>query len=176
MTVQDFPADTVPSADGSAFEVAEPDLAQWQRDIHGLLIVGSLEGSFDFCGHRISIRTLRTDEELIIAGLIKEWDATVGAAKAFATGVVALAVQSIDGSPLPTPLGETGSVRQWAAERFNYAQKFYPWTIDAIYTQYLELEQRVRDVLEHLGKASGPGASAASGLSTPLGPPSAGDS
>jgi hypothetical protein len=172
----EFPADTTPSADGTPFETAEPDLAAWQQDLHGLVLIGDLQASFDYCGHKIIIRTLRTDEELIVAGLIKEWDATVGATKAFATGIAALALVSIDGIPMPTPLGETGTPRQWAMERFTYAQRLYPWTIDAVYTAYLALEQRVRTVLEELGKASAPGAGVTPGSSTSPAPPSDGDS
>ena len=166
MTEQAFPSDTTPLADGAGLEFVEPDLAQWQRDLHGLTVIGALECSFDYCGHKISIRTLRTDEELIVAALVKEWDATVGGLKAYATAMSALSLQTIDGQLLPVPLGETGSLRQWAVERFNYTQKLYPWVIDAIYTNYLLLEGRVKEVISELGKASAPGAAAAPGPST----------
>lgn len=176
MTVQDFPADTTPSATGGGLDVAEPELDQWQQDLQGLLLIGHLEGSFDFCGHRIAIRTLTTDEELIVGAVIREWQDTIAATKAYAAAMIALAVQSIDGQPMPSPIGETGSRHQWAVERFRWAKQLYPWTIDAIYTQYMELEARVKTVLEHLGKASDPGESAIPGSSTRPGSPSDGGS
>jgi len=169
---QEFPAETTPAASGSPPSFGEPSITEWQKDLHGLLALGELTSSFEWCGHRIVIRTLRTDEELIVASMIKEWDTTLGGAKAYATAMCALAVQAIDGQPMPTPLGETGSKYQWAMERFRYAQRWYPWTIDAVYAQYLQLELRVKEVLAELGKASAPMGAASPGSSGSSGSPS----
>jgi hypothetical protein len=155
--------DIVPAADGTPLEFSEPD-ERWKQDFDGLLYIGELTASFEYLGHKIRIRTLRTAEELIVAELVKQWGDTIGGTKAYATALAALAVTDVDGRPMPTPLGEAGNSSQWAYDRFIFAQRWYPFTIDEIYTRYLELEARVREILDGLGKASTRAAS-------PPGPP-----
>jgi hypothetical protein len=154
----------VPAADGSPLAYGEMN-DQWKTDFHGLLHIGYLTASFEWLGHKIVIRTLRSDEELIIASLIKEWDATIGGTKAYAIATCALAVQFIDGQPMPTPMGENGTRDRWARERFAYAQTWYSPTITTIFNHYLELENQVKVVLEEMGKAPDPetGSNASSG-------------
>jgi hypothetical protein len=144
-----------PQADGSPLEFGEVN-DQWRADFHGLLYLGQLTASFEWMGHKIVIRTLTSDEELIIAAMIKEWDQTIAATKAYAVAVCALAVMFIDNQPMPAPLGENGSRDLWARERFSYALRWYDPTIKAIFNRYLELEARVREVLEEMGKAPAP--------------------
>jgi len=138
-------------------EISPPD-DKWRADFHGLLHIGALSGSFEWLGHRIVLHTLRSDETLLIASLIKEWESTIGSTTAYATAMCALAVDQIDSTPLPSPLGDDGTPDQWARERFAYAQRWFPPTIDMIYTQYLALEKRVQEVLAEMGKASARGA------------------
>lgn len=153
---EDIEEPTTPAAEGIEISFDEPDLAKWQQDLHGLLVLGQLSATFEWCGHTIRIKTLNDHEELIIASIVRQWESTIGGAKAYATAICGLAVQSVDGQPMPTPLGEQGDPDRWALERFNYARRWYPWTIDAIYGHYLMLETRVKEVLSGLGKASAP--------------------
>lgn len=167
---QEFPDEAVPSAStvqpaGPAVEihVQEPDEDAWREDFTGLLTLGALRAWFDWCGHRISIRTLTTDEELLVAHLIKDFEGSMGGMKAYATATSGLCVESVDGQPMPVPLGEhPNRPHQWALERFNYARRWFPPTIDAILNAYLQLETRQRAVMAALGKASAP-----EGLATP---------
>ena len=157
--------------------VDDPATSAWAEDFTGLLTLGELHGWFDWCGHRISIRTLSTSEELLVATLMREHEGSMGGMKAYATATSGLCVEAIDGQPMPVPLGEhPGKPYQWAYERFNYAQRWYPPTIDAILNAYLELEKRQRAVLAGLGKASAPEAAATPGLSGSSGSPADGAS
>lgn len=167
---QEFPDESDPAADTSPavteLHVDTADTLAWQEDFTGLLTLGELHAWFDWCGHRISIRTLSTAEELIVAHLMREHEGSMGGMKAYATATSGLCVEAIDGQPMPVPLGEDpGKPYSWAVQRFNYAQRWYPPTIDAILNAYLELEKRQRAVLAGLGKASAPGAPATPGLS-----------
>lgn len=188
MSLQDEPAAEVPFPDeavpagGSVprppaehvteLHVDEPDLAGWQEDFAGLLHLGRLTGWFDWCGHRIEFRTLVTDEELLVAQLIREFEGGMGGMKAYATATAGLAVQAIDHQPMPAPLGEHPNQQyKWALERFNYARRWFPPTIDAIFDAYLQLEARQRNVMSHLGKVSAPGAGVTPGLSATSGWP-----
>jgi hypothetical protein len=177
---QEFPDEAHPSADTSPnpaspaveLHVEETDTESWREDLTGLLSLGALRAWFDWCGHRISIRTLSTSEELLVAHLMKEFEGGMGGMKAYATATAALSVESIDGQFMPVPLGEDpGKPYQWAVQRFNYAQRWYPPTIDAMLNAYLELENRQRAVLAGLGKALGPGVSAILGSSGSSGSP-----
>jgi hypothetical protein len=165
-------APTTPAAEGIDIRFDDPKLPEWGRDLHGLLALGQLSATFEWCGHTIRIKTLSTAEELIIASIVRQWESTIGGAKAYATAICGISVQSVDGQPMPTPLGEQGDSDRWALERFNYAQRWYPWTIDAIYGHYLMLETRVKEVLSGLGKASAPMGAAIPESSTSSGSPS----
>jgi hypothetical protein len=161
----------VPLADGTAEGPSTPDFKAWEQDFHGLLKLGYLTSSFEWCGHRIVIHTLRTDEELIISSMIKEWQDTIGGTKAYASAMVALCVDFVDGQPLPIPLGEERRSDNWARQRFAFVQRWYPFTIDAIYNEYLKLEDRVKKVITEMGKASSP----VDGSSESAGSPASGD-
>lgn len=149
-------ADEGVPGEGERISVRDPD-PRWKQDFHGLLYLGALRGEFRYLGHKISIRTLQTSEELILALLTREHAETMGYARAHATGIAALAVEAVDGKPMPVPLGETDDKEiAWARDRYRYAQRWYPFTIDAIFDRYLELEQRAREVLQQLGKSPAP--------------------
>jgi hypothetical protein len=163
------PAEAVPQASGIPPEFSEPD-ERWAQDFHGLLYLGQLTSSFEWLGHRITIRTLNVAEELIISHLVHEWETEIGAPRAYATALAGMCVTEIDGQPMVTPLGEDDSRDTWARQRFAYAQRWYGYTIDRIYTGYLELEERAKTVLDELGKvprAAGPGPSVTTGQPVP---------
>lgn len=154
---QEFPGITTPMADGSEAVFSTPPDG-WQDDMVGLLVLGRLTSTFEWLGHKITLKSLTVSEEMIVGTLVKEWGDTISAAKAYATAMAALSVQDIDGHPMPVPLGDTSGAIGWAIERFKYAQRWYPWTIDVIYGRYLELEQRIGKVMAELGKDLAPGA------------------
>lgn len=177
-----YPDEEQPAAAGSpadpmTLHVVEHDEESWRQDFTGLLFAGALDGWFDWCGHRIELRTLTTDEELLVAQLMREYEGGMGASKSYALGIASLCVTSIDHQPMPVPLGEhPNKPYKWAQERFGYGKRWYPPTVDAIFDAYLQLEARQRAVLASLGKASGPEGNATPGLSATSASPSAGDS
>lgn len=149
-------ADESVPGDGDELVSEDPD-PRWTTDFHGLLYLGALRARFAWNGHVFRIRTLRSNEELIVAQLGSAWAETMGGTRAHAIAMVAMCVESIDGHPMPAPLGEqdAGSIG-WAEERFRYAGRWYSYTIDAIFERYLELEGRVREIMAGLGKGSAP--------------------
>lgn len=124
----------------------------------GLIYLGALTKSFFFLGHRFNIRTLTQGEMLIVPMLMKDWVGTVGEAKAYVVGMVCLCIESVDGQSLPMPFEERpGGNIDWARQRFDHVKdRWFPFTIDKVYSEYLELEQTALDVVEAMGKASGP--------------------
>lgn len=153
-----FPGEEAPAGDGPTASPLElhfedHDEGAWREDFTGLLVMGALRGWFEWCGHRIAIRTLTTSEELLVAQLTREFEGGIGGTKAYATALAGLCVEAVDRQPMPVPLGEhPGRPYAWALERFNYAQRWFPPTVDAIFDSYLRLEARQRDVMAGLGK------------------------
>ena len=153
-----------PPEDVLDLHLHEPDTGSWRDDLTGLLRLGYLTAWFDWCGHRIELKTLTTDEELLVASLVRDHEGGLGGAKSYATAMAGMCVTAIDGQPMPVPLGEhPGQERKWAYERYNYARRWFPPTIDAIFTAYLALEVRQREVIEALGKAPAPAGTAIPG-------------
>jgi len=162
----DAPAADAPTDAAPEVQFEKHDEAAWREDFTGLLRLGAIRGWFDWCGHRIALRTLTTDEELLVAQLTREFETGIGATKAYATAICGLAVEAIDRRPMPVPLGEDPDMPyKWALERFNYARRWYPPTIDAIFGAYLLLEVRQREVMTALGKSSAQADGATPGLS-----------
>lgn len=127
---------------------------RYREDFEGLMFIGALTSRFSFLGHEFVIRTLTVDELLAAGKLTKEFEDTIGAARAYATAMVALTIVSVDGTGMPSPIGEEpGNDYKWAYERFDYAKaRWYPWVVDYIYDKYLLLEERTRQVLEEMTK------------------------
>lgn len=152
-------------------EIATGELdPRWRAAYHGLLYLGAIRGKFSYLGHSFVVRTLRNDEELLVAQIAQPWVETIGSARAHSIAMVAMCTELVDGRPLPIPIGEqqAGDIG-WAEQRFLYCRRWYAMVTDHIFTRYLELEGKARELLKELGKeyaprASGPDSSSTSGL------------
>jgi hypothetical protein len=125
---------------------------RYKQDFEGLTYLGYLADEFDLAGHRFNVRTLNTDALLEVALWTQKYSGSLGESRAYSTAVVAAAVELIDGRPINRPLGPN---EPDFALRVAVVRRWYPWTIDQIYSRVRELERRVDDVLSELGKASG---------------------
>lgn len=128
---------------------------------NGLTFLGAMTSRFSWLGHDFVIRTLTQDELLQPPLLIKEWQGTVGEPKAYTTAMAAMCIVTIDGNELPIPLGNQPGRQNvdlaWAQLRFDYARKnWFQFTIDRIYSEYLDLENKVSEVIQAMGEAYGP--------------------
>lgn len=126
---------------------------RYREDFEGLAFIGSLSKTFQWLGHRFVIRTLTVDEMLAVATVSKAYADTIGNGLAYRTALVSLAVASVDGRDLPVPIGDSEDLA-WAFQRFDYAKAhWFQFTIDAIYNEYLELEEKTHRVVAAMGKA-----------------------
>ena len=137
---------TPDEADDSAF--LDP---RYKQDFDGLTFLGYLADEFEVGGHRISVRTLNTDALLEVSLWTQKYSGSLGESRAYSTAVVAAAVELLDGRPLHRPLG---SGEADFPHRVAIVRRWYPWTIDQIYSRVRELERRVDALLAELGKAS----------------------
>jgi hypothetical protein len=124
-----------------------------RQDFEGLLFLGRLTHTFTWAGHEFIIRTLTTGETLEVGLLAKPYQGSMAAMKAYQAALVAACVDSVDGRPMPVPI--TDDARDTStANRFRYVlRSWFPPVLDAVYEQYLLLEERVTQVLDAMGKA-----------------------
>jgi hypothetical protein len=126
---------------------------RYKEDFEGLMFLGALSASFSYVGHKFTIRTLTSLELMAVGRVIKLFAETIGANRAYATAMAALALQKVDGKELPIPYAEEEDPYAWAQQRFEYiAARWYPMVIDEIYMRYGLLEERVRGVMEEMAK------------------------
>ena len=146
-------SDSHPGADESGSDIAFDE--RHEEAFNGLLYLGALTKTFKWLGHTFVLRTLMTNENLAIGLMVKEWDGTIMENRAYATACVAACVLSVDGQDLPGPaFEETDEAR--LRRRFNLvASQWYPWTVDAVFNAYLELNGKVQEVLDAMGEAYG---------------------
>jgi hypothetical protein len=129
---------------------------RYAEPFEGLLYIGALTKEFEWLGHTFVIRTLTTNEILIVPLIIKKWEGTIGAARAYGACMVALATISVDGQSLPTPVETSPIGHEWALQRFNHVTgRWFPYTIDRVYSEYLELESEAVKTVEAMGNAFG---------------------
>lgn len=132
---------------------------KYKEDFYGLAFIGALSKTFEWLGHKFVIRTITVDEALMVSLLTKQFSESLGSGLAYRTAVAALAVQQIDNKDLPIPVGEDGDLA-YAQQRFDYAKaRWFQFTVDAIYNEYLELEYKTHQVVDAMGKAYGQTAS-----------------
>lgn len=154
---QNAPVGAQQGTEGTIEAETKPKLpefsAQHRLPLEGLLYLGRLEKRFEWAGHRFHIKTLSSDDRLMVGMLCKPYMGTTEETRAWLIAQVALCVISVDGKTPYTPLGEDDLMSGEAA--FMWARKQYPWTIDAIIAHLLDLEGEAEQVLEAMGKASG---------------------
>lgn len=123
----------------------------------GLAYIGALSKSFTWLQHTFTVRTLRDGEKLAIARIIKPYQETIGADRAYAAAIAAMCILDVDGEDLPVPIGETRKAEQWGQQRFDYVKdNWHGTTIDQVFNEYVALEDLAFRVIEALGKASAP--------------------
>ncbi len=152
-TPQDQP--TLTAEDGTELPAFDQ---RYSEAFQGLNYVGSLTKRFSWLGHEFVIRTLGVDEQLAVAQVAGRYK-DGGEQLAYLTAVVSMAVVTVDGEELPAPIGEDGQLAEWAHRRFSYVKaNWYQPTVNYVWSEYLQLEDKVAQVIEAMGKAFGPAA------------------
>lgn len=163
------PSSTAPESDGDTSgedgEAAPVEQAQaaeaplpefdpkYREPLTGLLYLGALTETFTLWGHEFVIRTLTTEQMTEAALYTAKYEGTRAANSAYAAATLANAVVSVDGNPLPQGLG--GNDTGFDARVAYVTKNWYPAVRDAIWAKVFSLEEKAREVLEALGKASG---------------------
>jgi hypothetical protein len=123
----------------------------------GLLYVGKLSTRVTHFGHSFDLETPSQREKLEAGILHKRYVNTISGDIAWATLTVALYLTAVDDEPLPEPLGPDTQTQ--VKERFNWVlDNLKPGVVETLFTDCLELDAQVNDVLgelERLSKVSG---------------------
>jgi len=129
------------------FSTFKPEVRQ---SVEGLIWLGYLEDSFEFCGHQFKIRTLYGNEELLAAKVTKEYTETLGQAKAWGWANVALALTEVDHrDDFCPPIGP--NPEEYAKARFNYVTGKWFWPLaEYIFERYAQLAIRQREAIDAL--------------------------
>lgn len=137
--------------EGNPFDEFQPQVVE---DVEGLIWLGHLEDEFEFCGHEFVIRTLKAEEELQAALLVKEWGDTIGQAKAWAWANIALALVSVDGDvDFCPPVGPDKS--GYARARFKWVISRWYWPLgNYIFARFASLVQRQADAVNAVADLS----------------------
>lgn len=127
---------------------------EMNEDVDGLIWLGYLEETVDYCGHEFVIRTIRSEEQLLASLVTKEYTNTLGQAKAWVAAHVGLALVAIDGDEEFCP--QAGfSKKDYARARFKYVtSKWYEPTINKLYEAYAGLLDRQAEILEEMENLS----------------------
>jgi hypothetical protein len=127
------------------FEDFDP---QVQQDVEGLIHLGALSNTVEFCGHEFTFRTLRIGEEIAAAAAIPETvRGTLKEAHAYATATIGLSLEIVDGDDAFCP--QAGPDEDaYAKARYNYVKKRWYWpTVDFLYSEYTKLLERQLDAI-----------------------------
>ena len=111
-----------------------------QNAVNGLAWLGHLENEVSYGGHSFVMRTLKADDDLIVASLTQEYMETLGQAKAWAMANVALSLKTVDGdSEFCTALGPDRL--QNGRERFKFVGSWYWPVIAFLFSRFAELNE-----------------------------------
>jgi hypothetical protein len=127
---------------------------RWTDEMEGLLYVGRVTHQFNLAGHRVTIATPEAMDSLKVALLIKDYQDTAGSLRALTIAAVATCLVKIDGHELPRGIMADGSDDMQT--RFDWVARLHTSVIDGIYREYEDLEVKVNDAIQSLGKEGAP--------------------
>lgn len=103
------------------------------------------------CGRRVMMKTINTDDELIIGLLIKKWVGTDSYNRAYKTALMAACTVEIDGEPLtPRAISDEEDEEVIMTKKFEKCRRYYPFFVDAVYEEIIAMEQSMKPLLEKL--------------------------
>jgi hypothetical protein len=113
-----------------------------REDVEGLLLLGAISETVEFCGHEFTLRTIRIREELAAANAAKPYRESIKEAQAVMTAEIGMALEVVDGDESFCPQAGP-SLDRFAEARFNYVSSNWYWpTIEFLYSEFAKLKNR----------------------------------
>lgn len=148
---EDLPEEERPSRYKDADTKFDP---RYREAFTGLMYIGYLEKTVTIYGHTFDLQTPSQNERLEAGILHKQYINSLSSEIAWAAITVSLYLRSVDGQPLPEPIGPKDS---GLSDRFFWViNNLKNVVIQQVYEEALILDSDVAEVLEELdsvGKA-----------------------
>ena len=143
----------IPDPEPTSDEVDEFP-SEVEDDFTGLMFLGALSSTFELFGHRFAIKTLRANEELVCAQLVKEYEGTLAQGKAYVIAQIAASIVTVDGREITKPLGPEDNMAT-LHRKFEYVRTHWYWpVIEMIYSEFANLMMRQSAAFDaYLGKS-----------------------
>ena len=125
-------------------------------DFSRLLSVGRRVKKIEVAGHRITIQTLKSADEMRIGLHTKPYLDTQGFARAYQVGVCAAGIVEISNQPLWESLLPIEDPDERFTKNVEALGEFYPIIITRIYQAIMDLEREFAQLAIKLGKLGDP--------------------
>lgn len=131
-----------------------------RRPVAGLMYLGQLTETVNFCGHSFGIRTLRPADKFAISIVLQPYRNTIFEVDVFQALHVGLALTEVDGDQnFCPPIGP--NLEDLARARLNYLSGgkngeggWYPPTIEFLWSRYMLLEALATKGIQELDSLS----------------------
>lgn len=153
-----------PSGVKKPTEVPVPDTSEKESEglspeehalFSSLLTCGRKINTVDIFNHIVVVHSLCGDDDLRIGLYVKEFQGSLGESRAYQIGVAAAGIETIDGTPLVTPLFANADESTLFDEKVKRVAKMYPVVINRIYRAVLDAEKDFVELTVRLGKSNG---------------------
>ena len=126
-----------------------------RTDFARLVTVGRRIKKITVMDHAVTIRTLKTGDEMRVGLYTKEYLDSQGFSRAYQVGVCAAGVVDIDGMPVYSSLNPKEEGDETFRKSAEKLSEYYPIVISQIYDAIIALEREFADLVLKLGKIPG---------------------
>lgn len=121
--------------------------------VEGLVYLGQIQETVEFCGHTFELRTLQPQHRFAISVAVQPYRDTLSEADAYQAAHVAMAVVTVDGQDYCPPIGP--NLNSHVEARLKYVGKnWYGPTIAFLWSEYIKLEQKAVEAIQELDRLS----------------------
>lgn len=123
---------------------------RYQQSVDGLVYLGQLSDTVNFCGHLFGLRTLKPREVAAIAKAIEPWQTTVYFTDVYNNAHVGMALVSIDNDSSFLPQVDP-DLESFAKIRLEYVTERWPQPLlNYLFSKYKGLEVEAATAVEAL--------------------------
>lgn len=118
--------------------------------VQGLIHLGALGKTVEYCGHSFGLKMLHISEELAASEVVADFQDNPRQAQAWATAVISMALTHVDGDEEFCPQA-TPDMGAYARARFRYVSSNWFWpVVEYLYREYSQLAQKQSEVFSEI--------------------------
>lgn len=125
---------------------------EWRQPVEGLMYLGQLSETIEFCGHTFGLRTLLPQDKFAISSVIQPYRNTIMEVDVYQAAHVAAGLTAVDGDEnFCPPIG--ADINAFLQGRLNYiAKRLYPPTIEFLWTRQQLLEATAAQAIKEMDR------------------------